>query len=206
MSESNKNIRNGERMKKYNLQDEYLAVIDEFGSFEDYTFFEHLKNREIIINQQIDDTIVERAIMQIIKWNQEDSNIPIKIYLNTVGGDLFLGMVLCEVIQKSKIPVHVYILGMAASMGALIAIAGHKTYAYEYSNILLHDGSTVLQGTSNKVKDTVKFYEEKDEQIKNFILNNTKITEEKYDEMADREWWMTAKTAKELGIIDEIIS
>lgn len=188
---------------------EYLELIETTGSFEDYVFFDHLKNREIIINQQIDDSLVERAIMQILKWNAEDEgnpkNQPIKIHMNTPGGDLYLGMVLCEVIQKSKIPVHMYLLGISASMGGLLAIAGHRTFAYEHSNVLLHDGSTLLQGSSNKVKDTIRFQEAKDAQVKRFVVDNTNITEEKYDEMSDREWWMTAEQAKEYGIVDEIL-
>lgn len=196
-------------MNKRMFDSDYIAMLEEYGTFEDYVFYDHLKNREIIINQQIDDTIVERVIMQILKWNKEDEgnhkNQPINVYLNSPGGDMYLGLVLCEVIKKSKIPIHGYLLGVSASMGGLLAIAFHKTFAYEYSNILLHDGSTFLQGTSNKVKDTMRFLEAKDEQVKRFVVDNTKITEEKYDEMIDREWWLTASEAKELGIVDEIL-
>ncbi|WP_165769059.1 ClpP family protease [Virgibacillus profundi] len=196
-------------MSKEMYSKDYIAMLDETGSFEEYVFFDHLKNREIIINQQVDDSLVERAIMQILKWNKEDAEIPknqpINIYLNSPGGDLYGGMVLAEVIQKSKIPVHGYLLGLSASMGGLLAIAFHKTFAYEHSNILLHDGSTFLQGSSNKVKDTIRFQEAKDDQVKRFVVDNTNITEEKYDSMSDREWWMTAQQAKEYGIVDEIL-
>ena len=196
-------------MSKEMFTKDYLELIETTGSFEEYVYFDHLKNREIIINQQVDDSLVERAIMQILKWNAEDDgnpkNQPIKIYLNSPGGDVYLGLVLCEVIKKSKIPVHLTVLGLAASLGGLLAIAAHKTFAYEYSNLLIHDGSTFLQGSSNKVKDTMKFQEAKDEQIKRFVVDNTNITEEKYDDMIDREWWLTAQQAKEYGIVQEIL-
>ncbi|MMZ62510.1 ATP-dependent Clp protease proteolytic subunit 1 [compost metagenome] len=93
-------------------------------------------------------------------------------------------------------------------MGALLLVSGKKhgmRHAYEFSNILFHDGSTVLYGSSNKVKDHVKFQEEKDQQMKEFIIRNTKITNEKYEQMRDREWWLTAKSALEYGIIDKIL-
>jgi len=184
------------------------GTVYDFGEME---FINHLQERIIILNDEVDDNLVERVIIQILKWNREDEGKPtdevkdIEILLNTPGGDVYLGMVLAEVIQKSITPVTIRILGMAASMGSILAIAGHKTVAYEHSNILIHDGSTVLFGSSNKVKDHMKYQELKDKQIKDFIIKNTKITEEKYDEMADREWWLTAGQAKELGIVQEIL-
>ena len=90
-------------------------------------------------------------------------------------------------------------------MGSILLMSGHVRRAYAFTNILIHDGSTMIAGSSNKVKDHMKFYEEKNEQVKKFILSNTRITAERYDEMSDREWWMTAEKALELGLVDEII-
>jgi ATP-dependent Clp protease, protease subunit len=177
----------------------------------DYEYVKHLEERILIFNEDVNDMQVEKTIVQILRWNREDEGKPvedrkpIQILLNTPGGDVYVGMVICDVIQKSVTPVHGVILGMAASMGSLLAIACHKTSAYQHSNVLIHDGSTFLVGSSNKVKDHMKFQELKDKQIKDFIINNTKITEEKYDEMADREWWLTAEQALEQGIIQEIL-
>jgi ATP-dependent Clp protease protease subunit len=184
------------------------GVIYDFGEME---FINHLKERIIVLNEDVDDILVERVILQILKWNREDEGKSaderkkIEILLNTPGGDVYLGLVLCEIIKKSVTPIQVTILGMAASMGSLIAIAAHHTVAYEYSNVLIHDGSTFLVGSSNKVKDHMKFQELKDKQIKDFIIANTNITEEKYETMSDREWWLTAQMAKDLGIVQEIL-
>jgi ATP-dependent Clp protease protease subunit len=183
-------------------------------TFEEYTYFKALENREIIFNSEVDDYLLERVAYQIIKWNKEDKNIPveerkeIEIILNSPGGDLYLGLAICSVIEKSETPIKVTVIGNAASMGALILVSAAKhgrRQAYEFSNVLFHDGSTVLFGSSNKVKDHVKFQSDKDQQIKDFVIRNTKITEEKYEEMRDREWWMTSKTALEYGVIDKII-
>jgi ATP-dependent Clp protease protease subunit len=125
--------------------------------------------------------------------------------LNSGGGAVDIGMVLCEVVKKSKTPVNITVLGCAASMAALLIMAGHHRRAYEFSNILIHDGSMFLGGTTAKVKDHMKYQEEKETQIKEYVLETTKITSEKYDEMYDREWWMTANTALKYGLIDEII-
>ncbi|GFN32587.1 ClpP family protease [Paenibacillus xylaniclasticus] len=186
----------------------YLELVESLPQFEEYYFWSQLKKRRIILNSEVNDSLVERVIMQIIEWNEEDADKPIEerkiieIVLNSPGGDVYLGLVLCSVIEKSITPI------LAASMGAsiLASAAKHKMrYAYETSNVLIHDGSTALMGTSNKVKDHMRFQEEKDRQVKDIILRNSKITEEKYDNMIDREWWITAKDALELGMIDYII-
>lgn len=179
----------------------------------DYTYWDNLKKRKIILNDYISDVIVESVIMQILKFNEEDdeknlldaSRKPITIYLNTGGGQLDIGLVLCNVIQNSKTPVHIIAMGTAASMGSLILMSGKRRIAFKYTDILIHDGSMNVGGTTSQVKDLMRFQEEKEKQIKEFVLKNTKITSEKYDEMFRKEWWMTAQTALELGIIDEII-
>lgn len=182
--------------------------------FEEYTFFKALEDRQIIMNCEVDDFLLERVAYQIIKWNKEDAGTDpsnrkeIEIILNSPGGDVYLGMAICAVIEKSETPIAITVIGNAASMGALILVAGAKhgrRRAYEFSNVLFHDGSTVLFGSSNKVKDHVKFQADKDQQIKDFIIRNSKITEEKYEEMKDREWWMVASEALKYGVIDEII-
>lgn len=197
-----------------NKEDKYEKLPFSILDFGEYVFFKALEDRQIILNDEVGDYLLERVAFQIIKWNKEDKNIPvadrkeIEIILNSPGGDVYLGMALCSVIEKSDTPIAITLIGNAASMGALILVAGArhgKRRAYEFSNVLFHDGSTVLFGSSNKVKDHVKFQEEKDDQVKKFILRNSKITEDKYKDMADREWWMTANTALEFGVIDEII-
>lgn len=179
----------------------------------EYVGWKDWVNRVLVINEPIDEEIVVHDyILPIIRWNEEDKGVavedrkPITLYLNTPGGDVFIGLILAEVIRKSTTPVNITVLALAASMGGVLLVAGHKRTAFEFSNVLLHDGSLGLSGSRNKVKDNMKFYDEKDAQLKQFILSNTKITEEKYKEMEDREWWITAKDALELGIVDEIIT
>lgn len=66
--------------------------------FEEYTFFKALEDRQIILNSEVDDFLLERVAYQIIKWNREDKDIPaesrkeIEIFLNSPGGDVYLGL------------------------------------------------------------------------------------------------------------------
>jgi ATP-dependent Clp protease protease subunit len=193
-----------------NRTEEYLEMM-ELPQFEEYTFWEQLQDRKIILNGQIDDNVVERIIIQILKFNEQDKDIPkdrrkpIILYLNSYGGVVDIGLVLANVIEKSETPIHIIVLGNAASMAAIILMAGHKRMAYPFSNILIHDGSMFVGGSTSKVKDTMKYQDEKEEQVKEFILKYTKISEDKYKEKYQSEWWMTSQQALEYGVIDEII-
>lgn len=194
-----------------NLED-FLKIMDA-PTFEEYTYWENLKNRKIILNDSVNDTLVEKVIMQIFKFNDEDDikglpvekRKPIEIFLNCEGGDVLIGMTLVDVIKNSKTPVHTIALGMACSMGGLILMAGHKRFAYSSSTILLHDGSLHLASSSKKAKQTMEYYDKLEIKIKNFILLNTKISEELYDQKSSDEWYMLGDEALEFGIIDKVI-
>ena len=173
----------------------------------------NLADRRIVFNKEVDSSLIEDVVLYILKWNQEDkgkspeARKPIYIYLNTNGGDVVSGMNLISVLAstKGKTPVYGVVMACAASMGAYLAMAFHKTYAFSNSVLLLHDGSTGTQGSSRKAKDQMNFYDELDNRVKKFVLDNTNITEEFYEEIADREYYMFADEAKELGIVDYII-
>lgn len=185
--------------------------IEQYPAFVDYTFWELLKKRKILINEEINGDIVEKVIIQIFKWNEEDEHVPIDkrkpitIYLNTLGGEVDIGLVLCNVIEQSKTPIHIIALAYACSMGSLILMAGHKRFAYPFSNVLIHAGSMLIGGTTTQVKDHMKFHDEKESFIKSYILDKTNITEERYNQMYRNEWWITSPDALKLGVIDEII-
>jgi len=168
------------------------------------------ENRTIIIGE-VDSLLLEYAVEYILKWNRDDMNIPkekrrpIKLHINSPGGSVYSGMNLINVIQNSKTPVNAIVQGYAMSMGMLILIACHKRYAFADSICLLHDGSTGGYNSTAKMRDLAKFTEKQEERTKNFIIGNTKITEEVYEDMYTKEWYMYADEAKEVGVIDGIV-
>jgi ATP-dependent Clp protease protease subunit len=179
--------------------------------FFDKVFEEHMKQRKIILNDEIGIDVIEMISLQIIKWNGEDKDIPvkkrkpIKIYINSNGGDVISGFNVVDIIQNSKTPVIGIVMGMAYSMGALILLSCPKRYAYKNSTVLIHDGNAGASGSGRKFQDISKFYEKLDDRIKTFILTSTTMSEEFYENMADRELYMFADEAKEYGIIHGII-
>jgi len=167
-------------------------------------------NRTIIIGE-VDSLLLEYAVEYVLRWNREDKNIPtnkrkpIKLHINSPGGSVYSGMNLINVIQNSKTPVHAVVQGYAMSMGLLILIACHKRYAFNDSILLLHDGSMGGYNSTAKMRDLARFTEKQEERTKSFIIQNTKITDELYDEMYTKEWYMYSDEAFEHGFIDGII-
>lgn len=186
----------------------------ETSAFRENVFQYRLGQRDLILNRDINDSCVEYYMMQILSWNEEDSalipsaRIPITIYINCDGGDVYTGLVLCNIIKQSITPVCGIVLGSASSMGALVLIACHYRYSYTFGNVMLHQCSLGVNGDLGKVTDVVDFVrEKKNAQIKRFILDNTKVSEALLDQvqLERREWWLTAEEALMLGVIDEII-
>ena len=174
---------------------------------------ENLRERKIVINNTIDENLIENATLYILKWNADDHKNgipkerrkPIFIYLHSYGGDVSYGIAFLSTIQASVTPIYTIILGMAASMARYIPMVSDKSYAVENASICLHDGEVGVVQTRRKANDFMDYTNKCDERLNKIILENTNITQEKLDEIADKEFYIFADEAKELGIIDAII-
>lgn len=171
----------------------------------------HLNDRRIIINQEITDDLLEHVCLMILKWNQEDKDIPIKdrkkiyVYINSNGGDCILGTQILSSIQESKTPVITVGFAKCFSMASYILAAGHKRYCFDNTIVLLHDGETEYSASRNKGKDIQRFYDKLGERMDAFMLENTRMTDEFIEANKDRELYLFADEAKEKGIVDFII-
>ena len=175
-----------------------------------YQYYKNLKNRKIIINEEIGDNLLETATLPFIEMDNDGTGKPIEIIISTIGGEIYSGFNLVDQIEKAKSPVTIHIMSMAASMGFLIAMAGKnnpnvKTVCHPFSVGLLHSGSQYMEGSAHAVKDTFDFSQHYEEKIKNYILTHTKIDENLYEKIERKEYWMDADEMKRLGIVDEII-
>lgn len=190
---------------------EILDVMADDNSMTKEVIEEGLKKRILIINEDISGNVIEDYCMRILYWNSEDRDLPkesrrpIKIYINSTGGSAIDGFALVDVIQQSKTPVIGIVMGMAASMAFYIFLGCHKRIAFSNSVLLKHDGETTIQNSSSKAKDTMKFCEEMDSRIKDFVLSHSTMDEDFYDKTYTQEYWMYADEAKDLGCIDAIV-
>lgn len=175
-----------------------------------YQYYKNLENRRIIINEQIGDALLETAILPFMEMDNDGSGKPIEIIITTIGGEIYSGFNFVDQIEKAKSPVTIHIMSMAASMGFLIAMAGHnnpnvKTVCHPFSVGLLHSGSQYMEGSAHAVKDMFDFSQHYEDKIKNYILTHSNIDEDLYEKVERKEYWMDADEMKRLGIVQEII-
>lgn len=160
-----------------------------------------------------DASIASFIVEQILDINRIDDGIdpeerePIRLYINSPGGDVTEGFALISAIEISKTPIYTINMGQWSSMAFLIGIAGHKRFSLPKASFLMHDGSIFLYGSANKVKDRVEFENRfENEVVKPFVLAHSKMLEEDYDKLDRKEFYMLASDALELGFIDEIVT
>jgi len=178
---------------------------------EDKFQLEDLKQRKLYINFEIDETLLNDITYHILRFNTEDKGKPIEerkpilLYCTSVGGSLIDGFSLIDIILASKTPVYTVNIGYWYSMGLHIGLAGHKRFATKNATCLLHDGQNFAYNSSGKLKDQMKFQDEQEKRIKEYVLSRTKLTSEEYDDNYRVEWYMYANQAKEKGMIDYVV-
>lgn len=199
-----------------NKEDFYDIEVDEDEVLQkscvgDIFYLKELKQRKLYLTDDISPYSVADTVRHILQFNAEDVGIepagrkPITLYIASIGGDVDPGFELIDVIRASKTPVHIVCMGYCYSMGFLILIAGHKRYALKNAKFLMHDGSDCAYGSTSKVKDRILFNDRFEERIKDYVLKQTSITSEQYDDNRRVEWYMFADEAKANGVIDSII-
>ena len=181
-------------------------------SIDDTFCIDDLDNRRLYINYEIDEMVIESIVYQIMRFNRQDlgkpieDRLPIKLYINSPGGNVVDGYGLIDAIITSKTPVYTINQAMCASMGFLIFIAGQKRFTMPHAEFLMHDGSTMGWDSTAKMKDRMDFeLNEVEAMTREYIIEHTKITEKLYKEKYRCEWYFLPKKAKELGVADCII-
>ena len=169
-------------------------------------------DRIIIIDKELDTVLLRDVVLHIVQWNKEDMDIPkdkrrpIKLIIDSEGGNVICTLNLIDAIRSSITPVYGVAFSLAASAAAYVLIACEKRFAFEHSTILLHDGTQAVYHTANKAKDTMRYYDRLDDIVKNLVVSNTNIPEGEYEDNKDREQYFFAEEAKAKGIIDYIIN
>lgn len=180
--------------------------------YQDRFLIEDVDNRFLMLNDEVNSTVFDTIVYQILRYNRLDKGIPvgerkpIRLYINSPGGAVSDGFGLMDAIMQSITPVHTINLGECASMALLIFMAGHERYSFKHGEFLLHDGTTVNAGNTSRVKDMMVFQtEQMDEMTKAFVLERSLITEQQYKDHYRCEWYFFAEEAKKLGVVDYII-
>ncbi len=167
--------------------------------------------RILVLNDEIDSFAIDNYELFILNWNREDKDIPkdkrkpIKLYINSIGGDMYTAMNFIDVIRSSITPIIGVGFGLVASAAFHIYIACHKRIAFPNTVFLMHDGELSISNSTSKAKDTMKFLNRMEERTKQHVLQFTTMTEEFYDAHFEQEIYMYPDEARERGIIDFVI-
>jgi ATP-dependent Clp protease protease subunit len=145
---------------------------------------------------------------QLLYLDSVDSDRDISIYLNTPGGSVYAGLGIYDTMQFVKSNVATICTGMAASMGAVLLVAGEKGMraALPHSRVMIHQPLGGIQGQASDIEITAREILKLKDELYQIISDHSGQTVEKIRQDADRDYWMTAKEALEYGMIDKVYS
>lgn len=193
---------------------EFLGFANDVSTLDPimYQYFNQLlRKRTIILNAEIDENILETVVLPLKDFEQDDSFKKVTLILNTPGGSIADGLMLCNIIDNYKIPLEIIVPSYACSMGTIILCSGNNNpniikKCYPFSFALFHSGQTYVGGESTSVDDVIDFNRGVDNKIKEYIIKNTNITEELYEKHHRKQWYLTAEEMLQYHLVDEIIS
>lgn len=166
-----------------------------------------LKDRIIFLGSAVDDHVANMVVAQLLFLTAEDPDKDIQLYINSPGGSITAGMAIYDTMQFIKPDVSTICLGMAASMGAFLLIAGAKgkRFALPNSEIMLHQPAGGSQGQASDIKIQADRIIRMREMINHIIAERSGQSYEKITQDSDRDFFLSAQEAKEYGLIDRVI-
>jgi len=129
----------------------------------------------------------------------------IKVLINSGGGSITAGISSMDTILRTKVPVHTYVDGFAASAATFLSVVGSKRFMSRNSYMLIHQLSSTLWGKYSEIEDEKKNLDLMMETIKRVYKEYTEVPEKKLDEILKHDLLWDAKTCLEYGLIDEVI-
>jgi ATP-dependent Clp protease protease subunit len=166
-----------------------------------------LKDRIVFLGHQVTDEVANLVTAQLLFLESEDPEKEINFYINSPGGSVTAGLAIYDTMQFIKPPVSTLCLGQAASMGALLLLAGQKgrRYALPHSRIMIHQPLGGAQGQATDIDIQAREILRVREELNNIIMRHTGQQLKKIEKDTDRDMFLTPELAVEYGLIDEVI-
>jgi ATP-dependent Clp protease protease subunit len=167
-----------------------------------------MMDRIIFLGTEVNDYTANVIQAQLLYLDSVDSERDINIYLNTPGGSVYAGLGIYDTMQFIGSRVATICTGMAASMGAVLLVAGEKGMraALPHSRVMIHQPLGGIQGQASDIEITAREILKLKDELYQIISNHSGQTMDKIRQDADRDYWMTAKEALEYGMIDKVYS
>ena len=186
-------------------------VIEQSSSGErEYDIYSRLlKERIIFLDEEVDSQSASVVIAQLLFLQMEDPNADITMYINTPGGSISAGLAIYDTMKYISCDISTVVIGMAASMGSVIASSGTKgkRFILPNSEFMIHQALTGVPYTqSANIQISAKHIERQNDRLAQILANNTGKTKEQLLKDMDRDNYMTAEESLEYGLADEIIT
>ena len=168
-----------------------------------------LKDRIIILGEEINDQIASLVVAQLLFLEAEDPEKDISIYINSPGGSVTAGMAIYDTMRYIKPDVSTICVGLAASMGAFLLSAGAKgkRYALPNAEIMIHQPlSGGMQGQASDIKIRAEWLQNTKDKMNRLLAEHTGKTVEEVERDTDRDNFMSAEEACAYGLIDKVIA
>ncbi|RNB87618.1 ATP-dependent Clp endopeptidase proteolytic subunit ClpP [Brevibacillus fluminis] len=167
-----------------------------------------LKDRIIFLGTPINDVVANSIVAQLLFLQAEDPEKDISLYINSPGGSITAGMAIFDTMHHIKPDVSTICIGMAASMGAFLLASGAKgkRFALPNSEVMIHQPLGGAQGQASDIEIAAKRIIKMREHLNQILSERTGQPLERIQRDTDRDNFLSAKEAKEYGLIDEVIT
>ena len=167
-----------------------------------------LQQRIIFLGTPIDDQVANVIVAQLLYLEHEDHDREIQFYINSPGGGISAGLAIYDTIQLISAPVSTIAVGLAASMGTILLTGGTtgRRYALPNATIHLHQPIGGVRGQAVDIEIEAKEILRMRDLLNHILRKHTGLSGEDILRYTDRNFYMTAPQAQELGIIDQVLA
>lgn len=165
------------------------------------------ENRILLLFGDINEHAASDIIPMILVMNSLNKD-PIKLYINSPGGDIVSGLAIYDAMRFVEAPIHTICIGQAASMAAWLLAAGDRgnRIASENTRIMIHQGRTSMGGTFSDLKINMEEFTRTQERMVHLLARHTGKSELEISTAIERDRWMTGDEAVEFGIVDRVVA
>ena len=167
-----------------------------------------MMDRIIFLGTEVNDYTANVLQAQMLYLDSVDSAKDISIYINSPGGSVYAGLGIYDTMQLINSDVQTICSGMAASMAAVLLVAGKegKRSALPHSRIMIHQPMGGAQGQASDIEITAREIQKLKKELYTIISDHSHQPFDKVWADSDRDYWMTAEEAKEYGMVDEVLA
>ncbi len=167
-----------------------------------------LKDRIIFLGTPIDAQVANTIVAQLLFLDAQNPNQEIRLYINSPGGEVDAGLAIYDTMQFVRAPVSTIVIGMAASMAAVILAVGEKgrRYALPHSKVMIHQPWGGVRGTASDIANQAQEILKSKKLLNEILAKHTGQPLEKVERDTDRDYYLSAQEALEYGLIDQVVT